>query len=209
MNRHIATYRVVIRRAISLLIRLKQLTVSRSKLAYFRAACLGLNLPSGTDIGKGAFLSATDGGGIIVGRNVSLGRYSEVVARGGNVTMGDNVHLGTGSIVVCTEAITIGSDALIAEYVTIRDQDHEFETAHSTRLAGMRTAPIRIGDNVWIGAKATITRGVTIGDNAVVGANAVVTRDVPANAVVGGVPARILKYRQTGALTNNTRSDNE
>ena len=73
--------------------------------------------------------------------------------------------------------------------------DHEFEVAPPTRLAGMRTAPIVIGENVWIGAKATITRGITIGDNAVVAANAVVTRDVPANAVVGGIPAKILKYR--------------
>ena len=58
----------------------------------------------------------------------------------------------------------------------------------------MRVAAIRIGDNVWIGAKATITRGVTIGDNAVVGANAVVTRDVPENAVVGGVPAKVIRF---------------
>jgi acetyltransferase-like isoleucine patch superfamily enzyme len=59
----------------------------------------------------------------------------------------------------------------------------------------MRTAPIHIGDNVWIGAKATITRGVTIGDNAVVGANSVVTGDVPADAVYAGAPARLIRMR--------------
>lgn len=53
-------------------------------------------------------------------------------------------------------------------------------------------APIVIGKNVWIGANATITPGVTIGDHAIVGAGAVVTKDVPKNCVVGGVPARIL-----------------
>ena len=50
-----------------------------------------------------------------------------------------------------------------------------------------------IGKNVWVGVKATITPGVTIGDNAIVGANAVVTKDVPANSVVGGVPAKVIR----------------
>lgn len=57
----------------------------------------------------------------------------------------------------------------------------------------LHPAPIHIGKNVWIGANATVTAGVTIGDNAVVAAGAVVTKDVPADTVVGGVPARIIK----------------
>jgi acetyltransferase-like isoleucine patch superfamily enzyme len=54
-----------------------------------------------------------------------------------------------------------------------------------------------VGNNVWIGYGACVLRGVTIGDNAVVGTNAVVTRDVPANAVVAGVPARLIRMRDT------------
>lgn len=57
----------------------------------------------------------------------------------------------------------------------------------------MYPAPIRIGNNVWIGAQATVLPGVTIGDGAIVGAGAVVTRDVPANVIVGGIPAKIIK----------------
>ena len=57
----------------------------------------------------------------------------------------------------------------------------------------MIPAPVKIGNNVWIGAHATILAGVTIGDNAVVAAGAVVTKDVPVNVVVGGVPAKIIK----------------
>jgi acetyltransferase-like isoleucine patch superfamily enzyme len=53
-----------------------------------------------------------------------------------------------------------------------------------------------VGNNVWIGYGACILRGVTVGDNAVIGTNAVVTRDVPANAVVAGVPARLLRMRE-------------
>ena len=55
------------------------------------------------------------------------------------------------------------------------------------------SAPIVLGKNVWVGSNATILQGVTIGDNAVVGAGAVVTKDVPANTVVGGVPAKFIK----------------
>ena len=57
----------------------------------------------------------------------------------------------------------------------------------------MFPAPVKIGNGVWVGAHATILSGVTIGDNAVIAAGAVVTKDVPANAVAGGVPAKIIK----------------
>jgi acetyltransferase-like isoleucine patch superfamily enzyme len=56
---------------------------------------------------------------------------------------------------------------------------------------------VRVGANVWIGYGAQILRGVSVGDNAIVGASAVVTRDVPANAVVAGVPARVIRMRET------------
>lgn len=58
----------------------------------------------------------------------------------------------------------------------------------------MTAGAIRVGKNVWIGSHATVLQGVTIGDNAVVAAGAVVVKDVPANAVVGGVPAKIIKH---------------
>jgi acetyltransferase-like isoleucine patch superfamily enzyme len=56
---------------------------------------------------------------------------------------------------------------------------------------------VRVGNNVWIGYGACILRGVTIGDNAIVGTSAVVTKDVPANAVVAGIPARVIRTRET------------
>jgi acetyltransferase-like isoleucine patch superfamily enzyme len=80
--------------------------------------------------------------------------------------------------------------------VSIRDHNHRFDKLDvPVRLQGMTSAPVRIGRNVWIGGKATITKGVSIGDNAVIGANAVVTHDIPANAIAVGVPARVIKYR--------------
>ena len=78
----------------------------------------------------------------------------------------------------------------IGEMVTIRDQDHVDLVAHT-----FATAPIEIGERSWIGAKATILRGVSVGAEAVVGAHAVVTREVEAGARVAGVPAEPISPR--------------
>lgn len=75
----------------------------------------------------------------------------------------------------------------------IRSSSRRSITTSIPKRGGMYPAPVRLGNNVWVGAHATILAGVTVGDNAVVAAGAVVTKDVPANAVVGGVPARIIK----------------
>lgn len=81
---------------------------------------------------------------------------------------------------MCNEKISIGKDSLIAEGVTIRDQDHQFDlTEIPIRLQGSTTDAIIIGEDVWLGAKATILKGVRIGDHAIIGANSVVTKDIP------------------------------
>jgi acetyltransferase-like isoleucine patch superfamily enzyme len=103
------------------------------------------------------------------------------------------VYIGQGTVISAREEITVGSDTLIAEHVTIRDQDHQFGIGKITSEAGFSTSPVFIEDNVWIGAKATIMKGVRIGKNSVVGANSVVTRNVPCDVVVAGVPAKIIQ----------------
>lgn len=89
----------------------------------------------------------------------------------------------------CFESITIGKGVIISENVTIRDSDDHTLVGSEKPM----TQPVVIGDHVWIGMNVTILKGVTIGNGAVIAAGAVVTRDVPANALAGGVPARIIK----------------
>lgn len=89
----------------------------------------------------------------------------------------------------CFERITIGKGVVISENVTIRDSDDHTIVGSEKPM----TLPVVIGDHVWIGMNVTILKGVTIGNGAVIAAGAVVTRDVPANAMAGGVPARIIK----------------
>jgi Acetyltransferase (isoleucine patch superfamily) len=89
----------------------------------------------------------------------------------------------------CTSNIWIGDDVAISHDVTIMDSD-----AHSILEEGYeKTKPVRIGNHVWIGSRATILKGVTIGDGAVIAAGAVVSRDIPPHALAAGVPAKVIK----------------
>jgi acetyltransferase-like isoleucine patch superfamily enzyme len=86
---------------------------------------------------------------------------------------------------------------MIAEYVSIRDNGHGFSGLdRPMRHQGYETAPIRIGDDVWIGRGAVILKGVSIGDGAIVAANAVVTKDIPPFEIWAGIPARFLRRRE-------------
>lgn len=162
---------------------------------FLRMAYPAASWGSNTTFSPGCRVRVCDGGAINIGKSAHINESVRLEAKGGRLAIGDNVFVGRGSSIVSMKEIKIGADVLIAEYAAILDHDHEFNGDMSLNKSGMRKALIGIGDNVWIGAKATITCGVTIGDNAVVGANAVVTADVPAYAVVGGVPAKLLRQR--------------
>jgi acetyltransferase-like isoleucine patch superfamily enzyme len=152
----------------------------------------GLRAATGLRIGRGSIPQLRNGGRATLGEKVSLARGCQVVVRGGTLTIGDRTEIMQGSVIAARQEVRIGADCLIAEYVTIRDQDHRFGPGLITAQAGFETAPVVIGNNVWIGAKATVLRGVTIGEGAVIGAHAVVTQDIPAGAVAVGVPARVI-----------------
>lgn len=91
--------------------------------------------------------------------------------------------------IVCSKQITIGKNVAIARDVIIRDTDaHEIIGKNH-----QKQKEVKIGDNVWIGARAMIMKGVTIGNNAIIAAGAIVTKDVPANTIVAGVPAKVIQ----------------
>ena len=109
---------------------------------------------------------------------------------GMNITLGKRVFINSGCCFQDQGGIEIGDDVLIGQQVVIATLDHDLDPDNR---GSMRPSPVKIGNKVWIGAHATILPGVTIGDGAVVAAGAVVTKDVPANTVVAGVPAKVLK----------------
>jgi len=148
---------------------------------------------SGGEIGSRVSVRITDGGRCEVKEGLSLADDCKLIVQGGTLTIGRSSFVGFGTVTACKERISIGDFALIADYVTIRDQNHSYGLRTPMSESGFETSAIAIGTNVWIGAKVTITRGVVIGDNVVVGAKTVITKDIPANTVVGGVPSRIIR----------------
>ena len=113
-----------------------------------------------------------------------------------NLELGTNVTIQPMTYIEASGGVKIGSDTSIAHGVTIMSETHNTQDREELfKCQGMTYKPVVIGEDTWVGAKATILAGVTIGNKAIIGANSVVTKDVPDYAVVVGSPARIIKYR--------------
>jgi acetyltransferase-like isoleucine patch superfamily enzyme len=139
-------------------------------------------------------------GTIELGRWSWLGHDTKIRCHEGVVSIGAKTVMGQECTISAYQHVSIGRECVIADRVMLIDFDHGVvEVERPIREQGIYKRDVRVGNNVWIGYGACILRGVTVGDNAVIGTNAVVTKDVPANAVVGGVPARVLRMREAPA----------
>lgn len=139
-------------------------------------------------------------GRITVGDNVRIGRRNTwivgfKVSEGAELVIGNDVSVNYQTTISVAKRIEIGSRTMIAGNVQIYDNvSHPLDPGRRHEPFRLDEAePVMIGENVWLGNRAIVMRGVTIGDNSVVAAAAVVTKDVPANVVVGGNPATIIK----------------
>ena len=113
-----------------------------------------------------------------------------------NLIIGDNVRIGEKSRLSAIGGITIGNNVSLGPEVLIWTSNHNYENPEKLPYdEKSKLKPVKIEDNVWIGARVCITPGVTIGEGAVIAMGAVITKDVPQCAVVGGNPAKVLKYR--------------
>ena len=139
-----------------------------------------------------------------IGRNakVRLGRWSwighgtKIRAHEGRVEIGAKSVLGQECTISSFQHVSIGRECIVADRVMLIDFDHGVvEVERPIREQGIYKRDVRVGHNVWIGYGAAFLRGATVGDNAVIGTFSVITKDVPANAVVAGVPARVLRMR--------------
>jgi len=144
-----------------------------------------------------ATLSATSPGRIELGDNCVIHHGAQLIAQGGQIALGDRVSVNPYCVLYGHGGLTIGNDVLIANHTTMIPANHVFTDPDETiRAQGETREGITIGNDVWIGSHVTLLDGVTIGNGAVVAAGAVVNKDVPPYAVVGGVPAKIIKYRR-------------
>lgn len=113
----------------------------------------------------------------------------------GKITIGDYAMISPGCRISACDEITIGDSVMMANGVYITDSDWHQIYDRGSRPRDVH--PVRIHDNVWLGDHATVLKGVTIGENSIVAAGAVVVKDVPANVIVAGNPAKIVKHLDT------------
>lgn len=125
------------------------------------------------------------------------------------ISVGNNVRIGEKSYINGNGGISIGDNVKFGPQVFIWTCNHNYYAPKRLPFDDLNfEKPVTIGDNVWIGAKASIIPGVTVGDGAVIAMCAVVTKDVPSCAVVGGNPAKILKYRNIEVYNKLKNIDN-
>jgi acetyltransferase-like isoleucine patch superfamily enzyme len=118
------------------------------------------------------------------------------IVPGRNLVIEDDVDLAKDIIITTSGGVFIGARTLIGYRTQIFSSNHEIPPiGQRIPISGNVHAPVNIGKDVWIGANCIITPGVTIGEGAVVAAGSVVTKDVISNAVVGGVPAKLIRMR--------------
>ena len=169
----------------------------RLRLALVRVQHPRARFGAGCDIRSGMKLLILGAGSVRVGSKVVIDRDATIECRG-SLDVGSRTVFGHQVTLGVRESVIIGCDCLIAEMVSIRDHDHGFhDAAMPMREQEPLAGSVVIGDDVWIGSKATITRGVHIGQGAIVGANSVVTHDVAAGTIVGGNPARVIRMQRT------------
>lgn len=147
------------------------------------------------------------GGGIIgnknnvlIGNNVRL--HGWLISENGKITIGNDSVVHKGTIIRSMEMVSIGSHCDIGGEIYIQDHNSmSLDYLERRNLGGkILHKPINIGDDVWIGRRSMIMKGVNIGDRSIIAAGAVVTHDVPADSIAAGNPAKIVKYLNENKL---------
>jgi len=146
--------------------------------------CPGVKL----EIGRNATLR--------IGRWAWIGHASKIRVHEGEVSIGAKTVIGQECTISAYQHVSIGRECIIADRVMLIDFDHGVaEVERPIRMQGIYKRDVRVGHNVWMGYGACVLRGVSIGENSTVGTSAVVTKDFPANSVLGGVPAHLIRMR--------------
>lgn len=142
----------------------------------------------------------------VFGHHISVGNYAHMIGAPDNkiklttwqtkqmqarLVIGDYCLISPGTHITAGASIVIGNNCMFAANCYISDSD--WHGLYNRTRPFRCTAPITLGDNVWVGHGAKIGKGVTVGENSVIGAGSVVTRDIPPNCVAAGNPARVVK----------------
>jgi acetyltransferase-like isoleucine patch superfamily enzyme len=153
-------------------------------------------------LGANVYISALGKGKVTIGNGVGIGAFSRIIIStslyklgsfikiGNYVSIGEFAYLGGGG------GLEIGDECIIGQYLSCHPENHVANDPNiSIRFQDVTRKGIKIGKNCWLGSKVTILDGVEIGDGCIVAAGAVVTKSFPANSVIGGLPAKLIKSR--------------
>ncbi len=161
-----------------------------------------LRMGRGVTIKNNTTLDALGKVGLTIGDSSSVGSYCILRVSGSYSDLGDriqigkNVGLGDFAHIGGAGGVVIGDETIIGAYFSVHPENHNFDDLDTPiRAQGVNHQGITIGSNCWVGAKVTILDGSKVGDGCVIAAGAVVKGEFPDNAIIGGVPAKILKYR--------------
>lgn len=160
---------------------------------YFRLRFPGVALGKGVRLEPGIHWKLHHDARVAVGAGTII-RGGCVIHADGLLVIGERVEIAKTVTIVALERIEIGDDSLIGGDIRDHDHGHEFiDVRRPYNTQGFPTRPVFIGRNVWLAMGTFVMKGISIGDNCLIGANAVVTKSFPANSLVGGVPARLLR----------------
>jgi acetyltransferase-like isoleucine patch superfamily enzyme len=133
-----------------------------------------------------------------VGRWAWIGHGCKLRVHEGQVSIGAKTVIGQECTISAFQSVSIGRECIIADRVMMIDFDHGVtEVERPIRQQGIYKRDVRVGHNVWIGYGACLLRGVSVGENSIIGTSSVVTKSFPANAVLAGAPARVIRMRAT------------
>jgi acetyltransferase-like isoleucine patch superfamily enzyme len=195
--------------ALGMLRAIKMLAYLKSpKFAVFGSGVKMFNTPKISygrylKLGERVYISGLGKKGIQIGDNVGIGAYSRIIVStsfnqmGEHIRIGNNVGLGEFAYLGGAGGLEIGDDCIIGQYLSCHPENHIAEKIEEPiRHQGVSRKGIKIGRNCWIGSKVTILDGVEIGEGCIIAAGAVVNKSFPANSIIGGVPAKLIKNRQ-------------
>jgi len=167
---------------------------------------LGGKLGKGVQIYEGVKLYLTRTAGIFIGNNCLLQKGAVLSASdAGKIILHDHVYVGEYSVIQSKQEIEIGRDSILAAHTSVVDFDHSYADPdalfYDQKIVGKK---VTIQNNVWIGAGCKILKGVTIGEGSVVGAGSVVTKNIPPYSVCVGVPAKVIRERKSASSPSST-----
>lgn len=175
--------------------RLSALFGNLKKLLFVNSYQAGKNFKLGID---GGIIGDKDK--IIIGNNVALSGW--LISDGGKIIIGDNTIINKNTIIRSMNLVQIGKYCDIASDCAIQDHNSrslDYKERRKYMLTGkfdekVLNSPVVIGNDVWIGRRVVVLKGVKVGDRAILATNAVITKDVPSSSIAAGNPAKIVKY---------------